>query len=379
MPHVALITSSWPDGAPGSEAAGSFVADFARELSTRLRVTVLAASSTDSISNEGGLVVRRFAVPKLPLSLLRPMHPGDWLPIIRTLRSGRKALQSFAAADAPDHILALWALPGGYWADVVARQKELPFSVWALGSDIWGLGKIPLVRTKLRSILRRADYRYADGLQLAADVEDICGRHCDFLPSTRRLPRPDKLDVSPAAPYKLAFLGRWHVNKGIDLLLDALLQLDDSDWQKISEIRINGGGPLDASVSNAVRELSRQGHPVTLGGYLDKRQAADLIAWADYLLLPSRIESIPVTFSDAMQLLTPIVATPVGDLPRLFEKFKFGTVAAEVSAPAYADALHSALHEPASGFQPGIEKARSEFNLATIVSQFLDQTGLAAS
>jgi glycosyltransferase involved in cell wall biosynthesis len=379
MPHVALITSSYPDGVPGSEAAGSFVADFARELSTRLRVTVLAASSAESISNEGPLAVRRFAVPKMPLSLLRPMHPGDWLPIIRTLKSGRKALQSFATADIPDHIFALWALPGGYWAEAVARQKDLPFSIWALGSDIWELGKIPLIRTKLRSILRRADYRYADGLQLAADVEDICGRRCEFLPSTRQLPRPDNLDVSAAAPYKLAFLGRWHVNKGIDLLLDALLQLPNSDWEKISEIRINGGGPLIESVSSVVQELSRQGRPVALGGYLDKQEAADLIAWTDYLLLPSRVESIPVIFSDAVQLLTPIVATPAGDLPRLLEKFRFGVVASEISAPAYADALRSALNEAASGFQPQIEKARSEFDLATIVNQFLDKTGLLAS
>jgi glycosyltransferase involved in cell wall biosynthesis len=110
-----------------------------------------------------------------------------------------------------------------------------------------------------------------------------------------------------------------------------------------------------------------------LGGYLDKQEAADLIAWTDYLLVPSRVESIPVIFSDAVQLLTPIVATPVGDLPRLLEKFRYGVISSEISAPAYADALRSALNEPASGFQPQIEKA------ATIVSQFLDKTGLLAS
>lgn len=379
MPHVALVTSSYPDGAPGSEAAGSFVADFARELSTRLRVTVFAASSTESTSNEGPLSIRRFAVPRMPLSLLRPMHPCDWLPIIRTLNSGRKAVHSFVTDESPDHILALWALPCGYWADAAARHKKLPYSIWALGSDIWGLGKIPLVRTKLRSILRRAAHRYADGLQLAADVEDICGRHCEFLPSTRRLPRLDNLDVSAAAPYKLAFLGRWHVNKGIDLLLDALLQLPDSDWEKISEIRINGGGPLVQIVESAVKELSRRGRPVVLGGYLDKSEAAELIAWSDYLLLPSRIESIPVIFSDAVQLLTPIVATPVGDLPRLLQKNRVGVIASEVSAPAYADALRSALSGRASGFQPEIEKARSEFDLAAIVDRFVDKTGLLAA
>ena len=161
MPHVALITSSYPDGTPGSEAAGSFVADFARELSSHLRVTVLAASTSDSVTIDGDLTVCRFAVPRTPLSLLKPFNPLDWMSIIRTLKSGRTALGSTVETDRPDHIFALWALPGGYWADSVAKQHDVPFSVWSLGSDIWTLGKIPLVRAKLRSVLRRAKYRFA--------------------------------------------------------------------------------------------------------------------------------------------------------------------------------------------------------------------------
>ena len=43
MPHIAIITSSYPDAVDGQESAGGFVADFATELSTRCRVTVIAA------------------------------------------------------------------------------------------------------------------------------------------------------------------------------------------------------------------------------------------------------------------------------------------------------------------------------------------------
>ena len=32
MRHIAILTTSYPDNIPGSEAAGSFVGDFAREL-----------------------------------------------------------------------------------------------------------------------------------------------------------------------------------------------------------------------------------------------------------------------------------------------------------------------------------------------------------
>ncbi len=372
MPHVVLVTSSYPDGTPGSEAAGSFVADFARELSTKVRVTILAASAANSVTADGALMVRRFAVPRIPLSLLNAFNPLDWLAIVRTLRSGKTALRLVAADDCPDHVLALWALPSGYWAESINKQYGVPFSIWALGSDIWGLGKIPLVRSILRNILGRATHRFADGLKLATDVESICHKPCDFLPSTRQMPRSNSRTLPTEPPYKLAFLGRWHVNKGIDLLLDALSQLSCSDWQNISEVRIFGGAPLSDQVLRSTQELRERGRPVSLGGYLDKPDAANLIQWADYLLLPSRIESIPVIFSDAMQMGTPLIATPAGDLPRLFKKFRFGILASEISTSAYVGAIRSALSRNASLFLTSIDAATAEFNLQAITRDFLE-------
>ena len=371
MRHAALITTSYPDNAPGTEAAGSFVEDFARELSRHIRVTVVAASTAESLSSDGVLSVRRFAVPRVPLSLLNPLNPGHWHKIISSLRSGQNALRQLVTDDKPDHILALWALPGGYWAERVSRDHGIKFSVWALGSDIWGLGKLPLVKQVLKHVLRRADRRYADGLQLASDVERLCGLPCEFLPSTRLLPPSKQKASSRAAPYNLAFLGRWHKNKGIDLLLDALGRLTDPDWSRISEIRINGGGPLHDEVHAAGRQLIERGRPVSIGGYLDKDAAAELIDWADYLLLPSRVESIPVIFSDAMQLGTPIIATPVGDLPRLYAKYQFGLIAMAPDAASYAAAIQAALDVDASSFYEGLEAARVDFDLAKIVKRFV--------
>ena len=379
MPHIVLVTSSYPDGIPGAEAAGSFVADFARELSTHVRVTVLAASSADSVITEYNLTVRRFSVPRTPLSLLKPLNPLDWISIIRTLQSGHAALESIIARDRPDHILALWVIPGGYWADTVARKYNVSYSTWALGSDIWSLGKIPLVRAKLRNILRRADYRFADGLQLATDVESLCGLSCHFLASARQLPRKKRKPLAESAPYKLAFLGRWHFNKGIDLLLDALLRLNDQDWQKISEIRIYGGGPLDNQVRLAVQQLCECGRPVILGGYLGEKSAADLIHWCDFLLLPSRIESIPVIYSDAMRLDTPVIATPVGDLPRLFDEHRFGILATELDSLAYAEAIRSALSDNAGRFRLAIDEAKADFDLKIITRRFVKRIGLVTA
>lgn len=374
MQHIALITTSYPDHAPGIEAAGSFVEDFARELSRHIRVTVVAASTADSLSTEGGLSVRRFAVPKYPLSLLNPLRPTHWGPILNSLRSGRHALEQLVRDDIPDHVFALWVLPCGYWAKRVAEQHGIGFSVWALGSDIWGLGKVPVVRQILKKVLRQADRRYADGLLLAADVEELCGLRCEFLPSTRLLPLSRSAKRAREAPYNLAFLGRWHRNKGIDLLLNALGHLTDQDWNRISGVRINGGGPMHDQVQRAARDLIERQRPVTVGTYLNKEAAAELIEWADYLLLPSRIESIPVIFSDAMQLHTPIIAMPVGDLPRLHAKYRYGVIATDPTSTAYAEAIHAALGMNTKAFSAGLETARTDFNLPKIVKRFVQDT-----
>ncbi len=371
MQHIALITTSYPEHAVGTEAAGSFVEDFARELSQHIRVTVVAASASDSVSRDGRMNVRRFAVPQLPLSLLNPLRPGHWRPILGSLRSGRSALEQLVQDDRPDHILALWVLPCGYWADRVKRQHGLKFSVWALGSDIWGLGKVPLVRQILKKVLKRADRRYADGLQIASDVEKLCGLSCEFLPSTRLLLSTGPSERAREAPYKLAFLGRWHTNKGVDLLLDALGRLTEQDWSRISEVRIYGGGPMHDQVHNAARDLIKRDRPVSVGAYLNKTAAAEVIEWADYLLLPSRIESIPVVFSDAMQLHTPVIATPVGDLPRLFKEHEVGVMAAEANAAEYTRAIQSALQENPATYDSAVDSVGQDFDLPAIVRRFV--------
>ena len=376
MHHIALVTTSYPDGKPGTEAAGSFVADFAEELSRRVRVTVVAAGTEDEVSETGTLCMRRFAVPRLPLSLLKPANPGHWGALIATMKAGLSAVERLAAEDKPDHLLALWVLPSGYWAHQAAKLYGFDYSVWALGSDVWTLARIPVVKSVFKNVAINAVKRFADGVELGNEVTSVSGADCCFLPSTRRLPPVEGKRLATEPPYKLAFLGRWHPNKGTDLLLDALLQLDDESWRKISEVRIFGGGPQESSVTRAVESLESQGRPIAVGGYLDKQGAADLIEWADYLLLPSRIESIPVIFSDAMQVGTPLIATPVGDLPQLHQKYDFGVVAEDISSGAFAEAIAAGLAGNPESHRHGIALARSDFDLPGIVDRFLQETGL---
>jgi glycosyltransferase involved in cell wall biosynthesis len=374
MKHIAVITTSFPDKdySEGQEAAGSFVYDFAIELSKYAKVTVVAPAIKSYIDRIGNLTIHRFSVPRLPLSLLTPRNPRHWPAMEKTLRNGKSIVADIVKQGDVDHIFALWVLPSGYWAKNAGRKYGVPYSTWALGSDIWTLGSIPLVRQVLRSILRTSRHCFADGYQLAEDVTAISERPCGFLPSSRQLFLKETKVMSTKPPYKLAYLGRWHHHKGTDLLMESLNFISDDDWRRIGEVRIFGGGPLDHLVQVEGEKLRRKGRPVRIGGYMNRQEATELYQWADYVLLPSRIESIPVVFSDAMQTQCPIVAMPVGDLPRLVEQYGIGVRAEKVTAVSFAEALVAAFQKAPSGFTEGLSAAKADFEVASAVNQLLN-------
>ena len=370
--RILLVTSSYSSSGEGSAAAGLFVHDFAKALTERgADVEIVAPALTPRTGRDGKLATRLFAVPRLPLSLLNPVSPFDWISIVRTLAAGRRAVLSSCEENRPDYILALWALPCGDWARVAARRFSIRYGTWALGSDIWGLGKLPLVRAYLARVLSDAAHRFADGIGLAAEVQNISGRDCGFLPSSRAFGPPARRPLGQVSPYRLAFLGRWHPNKGPDLLLEALAGLTQPEWSMIEAVRVCGGGPLETELRARVQALTEDGRPIQLGGFLDHAAAYSLFEWADYVVIPSRIESIPVVFSDAMQAHRPVIATPVGDIPKLIETYACGVLAAEVSAAGIAAAIRRALATPTGQFMRGLGAAAGAFSVQGAADEFL--------
>ncbi len=139
--------------------------------------------------------------------------------------------------------------------------------------------------------------------------------------------------------------------------------MNDEDWQRIEAVRICGGGPLENQVRTDVRRLGAAGRPVSAGGYL--------FAWADYVLIPSRIESIPVVFSDAMQSGCPVIATPVGDLPNLLKQYPVGILVKDITAAALADGIRLALQGRPEAFDEGMSAARTAFDPGMSVRGYL--------
>lgn len=370
-----VVSTSYPMSADGSEAAGAFVSDFVETLAKWGPVRVVGPGIEEAFEADKPTPTWRFRAGKRPLSLLSPLQPADWPLILGALGSLRRQVFAAGQDGRVAHVLALWALPSGWAARAFARREGVPYSIWALGSDIWSLGRIPVVRNVLGSVCRDAKLAFADGLQLAADAEALSGRKFDFLPSCRRLSGHRQAPVSNEGPYRYLFLGRWHPNKGIDLLIDALGLLRSDDWARIQEVRIAGGGPLSSLVRQGVARLQAAGRPVRLDGYLDREEASRAFAVADRLLLPSRIESIPVVFSDALAYELPIIAMPVGDLPSLLSQGG-GWLSPRVDSDGLVQAIRDSFSSPPA---PMPAELRQRFDLDRVACGLWPAFGIGDS
>jgi len=366
-PTLVIVTSSFPISGDGSEAAGAFVADLAIELSKLMRVRVVAPGRrTEREQWHEGIEIFRYQTPDQPLSTLKLWNPADAWRILKVMRAGRSATAASLEDGSATHILALWALPCGEWARYCARKYDVDYSVWTLGSDIWSLGRIPIVKSFLRRVLQNARHCWSDGLKLAEDTKAIAGREVDFLPSTRQVMRARIEPLRTAPPYRLLFLGRWHVNKGADLLLEAIDLLNEDDWKRIEVLHICGGGPEQKLIESSVQRLKAAGRPVVLKGFLDRNFAEGAIASADWLLIPSRIESIPIIFSDAMKLQCPVVAMPVGDIPALLAQKPGGILSENLNAHSFHKAIKAALHSSPCQLSNGMTELATQFDLPEI-------------
>lgn len=358
-PTLVIVTTSFPISGDGSEAAGAFVADLAEELTSNFNVRIVAPGTTNAIECLAEHIdVYRYEAPKSPLSTLRPWRIRDLAWIYKVLKGGQHA--TWQASDGAEHILALWALPSGQWAKNAARRRRIGYSVWTLGSDIWSLGRIPLLRARLRGVLKGACNCWSDGIELGNETKAIAGREVTFLPSTRRIDVGSCTPNRSQPPFRFMFLGRWHPNKGVDLLMQALSELGTEDWTQIESVTIAGGGALESLVRSSAGNLLLAGRPVEVRGYLSRDEASLAMQHADYLLIPSRIESIPVVFSDAMKIGLPVVSMPVGDLRELVTS-EVGVLANEVSAQAFANAMRTMLASDPALFK--LQAMRERFDL----------------
>ncbi|MFH2055260.1 MAG: glycosyltransferase [bacterium] len=350
-----------------ADQASPFVVDFLHALqAVGIEVEVFTPQIGDD-SGELGIPVHRFAwgESQKTLSELSLLKPASWQKIRRYFNAGRKALLDHLADNRYDHLLALWALPAGWFASEANKELGIDYSVWALGSDINVWANRPLAGKLVRQALEGASHLFADGRELAGKVTELSHRKCHFLPSFRRL---GCQTTKRQRQHFFLCLGRLERAKGIFDLLQAFaaINVDISDYRLL----FIGDGSQRSRLQRMVKRLKLQGKVHVLG-YVPCEEIVEYLEKAKAIVIPTRSDSIPLVFGEALQTSTPMIVTDVGDLGELVREYGLGNVVQPGSVSELRDALLRVMLHDHDISAPAAELV-SQFAPESAVARFLE-------
>jgi glycosyltransferase involved in cell wall biosynthesis len=126
-------------------------------------------------------------------------------------------------------------------------------------------------------------------------------------------------------------------------------------------LHLFGVGSLEPLLCERIKGYERY---ISLGGYADPDTLVAYMRACDWLVIPSRIESIPLILIDAFQMRLPVVVTDVGDVGELVRRHGVGKVVSAEEPAALAKGMRWAMQHTKAEFEEAIEVAVREFDLA---------------
>lgn len=397
FPGILVLTSSFPH--QENPAYGVFIRDFARSVSVRYRVIVLAPKFAHPAKTEDGFQVRYFSQCCLPWSRLAG-RPGGILPALKRnpllwlflpffLFSEFIALVRTVKTEKIGIIHAHWLLPQGFIAAVYKHffNRRLKLIVTCHGSDINKVGGGAMDRLK-RFVFANADKVVAVSADLAAKVSRLAPEVlCEvqpmgidtelFSPAATCVPEMSVRFGLKTRP--VLFVGSLIESKGVRELIEA--------WAKVklrcvdAELLLVGGGELQPELLRLAEALGIA-DSVHFAGMLPHDELPGIFAGSAVFVLPSHSEGFAQVVYEALACGTSAVVCrlPVFEaLPDAARLFTF----CEVGDPeSLAEALREALSTPvnnAFGRQYVLEKLSQHLTAERYCRFYAELMGGAAA
>jgi glycosyltransferase involved in cell wall biosynthesis len=180
---------------------------------------------------------------------------------------------------------------------------------------------------------------------------------------TKAMPLTSARQTKVGHSTDLVFAGSLIAEKGVDVAIMAMVELQRRLGQDCPVLNIYGDGPERRYLTEmaAVLELNKV---VQFHGF--KAGIMERCPSTDIFVLPSRDERCPLVVLEAMSCGMPIVASDVGDVTEMLPDRRYGRVIPSDSIIALADAIESLLTDIGNGrFNPDlvIERHRSLYSI----------------
>jgi glycosyltransferase involved in cell wall biosynthesis len=142
----------------------------------------------------------------------------------------------------------------------------------------------------------------------------------------------------------LLFYGRFDIyQKGIDTLLDAFARI--APQRPALRLVLAGRGKDEGRVREQVAAL-RLGERVELRAGVERPEVLALLSGARLLLMPSRVEGLPMVPAEAMAAGVPVVASDVAAVREVIDPPNGGVLVPPGDPAALADATLALLDDP---------------------------------
>lgn len=325
---LVFITHNFPIDRDERSNAGVFVWDIARFLIKQdcSIIVFVLNSNIEKVKKlfSGKLILYFLERGSLKKSLSK-VKPYNLLDIIKTFNlfmKGKQSIMSILKTEKVDFCIAFWAIPSGIIAYEICKKLKIPYAIWALGSDIYIYNKYPIIGNLIFKSIINSSLVFADGLNLVKEVRKISNKKCVFLPSVTdfKIKNTAKLLVDNKKT-NFVFLGRMERVKGPDILFSSLLRLQKN--ANFHTYFIGSGSLLnELKVRSTKHNLDKK---ITFLGNINSKDIIySYLRKCDYLVVPSRSDSIPLVLSEGAKAGIPFIVSDVGDMSYFIKKYNIG-------------------------------------------------------
>ncbi len=355
--RIAIFTHNYPQTSKDRKDAGIFLYDFAHEIAKKHKVFIFCPEFIGEKEDYKKVPVTWFewGGGKEKFGDWKMFDPNTYHKLAKLILTGQKDALKFIKKNKIDYILAAWSFPSGVFAQYASQRTGVPYSTWSLGSDINVYAKLPISKQWLQYILSRAKTRFANSYLLCDKVRVLSKKECIFLPAITNFEKIETEKVKlNKTKINFLYVGRLEKIKGPDILLRACKILQERNLE--FELHILGEGKLRTRLEKD--KLTN----IHFYGNASKERIAGFMQVSDYLIIPSRNESLPLVLLEAAKMGLPVIATQVGDCPRLIEKYKIGYSVKPNDPQDLAKVMTEAMkHNKRHQYLPGLKKIAQEF------------------
>jgi len=249
------------------------------------------------------------------------------------------------------------------------------FHYRAAGLGCWLDARGRLVRWLAGLAYGRADLAILMSARLAETGGGVLrARHTTVIPNGVADLSDGRLAVAGQSPGRILFVGALRPEKGVDVLLDALILLHKRDIECSAQLV---GKPVSARYQQALEaRITDAGLAprVVLCGEQRGDRLREAYAGATIFCLPTQYESeaMPRVVIEAMQFGLPVVATAWRGIPDMIEDGVQGVLTPVGDVVALMEALASLLRDPARGARMGTAGRQRYEACFTVKRQMLE-------